>query len=464
VIYGLLRWIAGVALRWYYRDVQVRGIERLPRTGPLLVAPNHPNALVDALLVGRIIPRRLLITAKATLFANPIAAWALRKLGVLPLRRMSDERRRIQGGGAASTTRNEDTFRAVLDALAAGGAVLMFPEGKSWDEPYLAPLRTGIARIALQAQEGGVSGVTIVPVGIVFEQKERPRSRVLVQVGEPIDVEAWSREPHANAVAALTDELTRRLHAVTLNHPSLETAVRERDLAALFAALREEATPLTASRPLEADVALARRIAEGRLLLESLGDALDGGSTSARVNAVLQRADAFVATLATRGLRVEDVTVSPRTLPGARFALREGAFLGIGLPIAVWGRVHHWLPMRLAGLLARGGTSRADPAMRRIVAGVVLVLAWYAIVWFLVRALTGSALGATAYLLTLPIAEDFALRFQERMSRAYERMRAYLTFRRDPALHRTLRAERAWLRDASLELEEELLGSRGSTS
>lgn len=461
MIYPLLRWIAGVALRWYYRDVQVRGLDRLPRTGPLLVAPNHPNALVDALLVGRLLPRRLLITAKATLFANPVAAWTLRALGVLPLRRMSDERQRIQAGGASSRGRNEETFRAVLDALAAGGAVLMFPEGKSWDEPYLAPLRTGTARIALQARADGVSGMTIVPVGIVFEQKERPRSRVLVEVGEPIDVDAWSREPHANAVAALTDELTARLRAVTLNYPSLETAVRERDLATLFVALREDATPLAASRPLDADVALARRIAEGRLLLESRGDAPDDGATSARVDTVLQRADAFVATLAAHRLHVEDVTVSPRTLPGARFVLREGALLGLGLPVAVWGRVHHWLPLWLTRLLARGGTSRADPAMRRIVAGVVLVLAWYALVWTLVHALTGSALGASAYLLTLPIAEDFALRFQGRMSRAYERMRAYLTFRRDPALHQRLRAERAWLRDASLELEEEMLGSRG---
>ena len=64
-VYALLRAIAGVALRWYYRDIQVERLERIPRQRPLLLVVNHPNALVDALLVVWIVPRRVLITAKA---------------------------------------------------------------------------------------------------------------------------------------------------------------------------------------------------------------------------------------------------------------------------------------------------------------------------------------------------------------------------------------------------------------
>lgn len=454
MIYAVLRWLAGIALRWYYRDVRVSGLERLPREGPLLVAPNHPNALVDALLVGRLLPRRLLITAKATLFANPVAAWAFRILGVLPLRRASDERLRLAGGGAPDRARNEDTFRAVLDALARGDAVLMFPEGKSWDEPHLAPLRSGTARIAVQAREDALA-LAIVPVGIVFEQKERPRSRVLVQIGDPIRMTAWSPPPGIDAVAALTQELRERLEAVTLNYPSLEVALRERDLAALFAAIGDRPSSISRVRSLSAEVAVARRIAAARAALERGGAAM----VADRVDALLERASALYRELKDAGIAPDDVSISARTAAGARFALREGVVFAIGAPIALWGRLHHWLPFRLARSAGRGGTSRADPAMRTIVAGLVLTLAWYALVGFLAVRIGGSGVGAVAYVLSLPLAEDFALRFQERIARARRRMRAYLTFRRQPERQIRLRSSLRWILEESESIERELLVS-----
>ncbi|MFL5609336.1 MAG: 1-acyl-sn-glycerol-3-phosphate acyltransferase, partial [Gemmatimonadaceae bacterium] len=65
MIYGLLRWITGIALHWFYSDIRVVGRERIPAEGPLFVAVNHQNALVDSLIVGWIVPRRLAMTAKA---------------------------------------------------------------------------------------------------------------------------------------------------------------------------------------------------------------------------------------------------------------------------------------------------------------------------------------------------------------------------------------------------------------
>src|SRR5919108_4593856 len=182
VLYRLLRAVAGIALRWFYREVSVRHAERIPGGAtPLLLVVNHPNALVDALLVGWAMPRPITITAKATLFENPAVAWFLRYMGVVPLRRASDERRRRAAAGRAADPagrapgidRNTEAFRAILGRLEQGGAVLIFPEGKSHDEPALAPLRTGPARIALQAHdEGRVRSLAILPIGLVFEQKE----------------------------------------------------------------------------------------------------------------------------------------------------------------------------------------------------------------------------------------------------------------------------------------------------
>ena len=148
--------------------------------------------LVEVVAIGQardgVVPRRVRFTAKATIFANPLAAWLLTRVGVVPLRRSHDE---TTGNGAPDPTRNAAAFDAVADALAEQSAIVIFPEGKSHDDPHLAPLRTGLARMVWHAADTrGVQHVRIVPMGLLFEEKERPRSRILVRVGEPIVVDA----------------------------------------------------------------------------------------------------------------------------------------------------------------------------------------------------------------------------------------------------------------------------------
>src|SRR6185437_12944499 len=94
MIYRFLHWIAGIALYWFYREIRVVGDEKIPARGPLLIAVNHQNALVDSLIAGWVIPRRITMTAKATLTVNPFIAALFRTLGVVPLRRASDEPRK----------------------------------------------------------------------------------------------------------------------------------------------------------------------------------------------------------------------------------------------------------------------------------------------------------------------------------------------------------------------------------
>jgi glycerol-3-phosphate O-acyltransferase/dihydroxyacetone phosphate acyltransferase len=473
-VYALLRLIAGVALRWFYRDVQVRHADRVPPgVRPLLLVVNHPNALVDALLVGWAMPRPITITAKATLFENSAFAWFLRYMGVVPLRRASDERRRRAAADPTpGVDRNTEAFRAILGRLERGGAVLIFPEGKSHDEPALAPLRTGPARIALQAhREGRVRGLAILPIGLVFERKEAPRSRVLVDVGEPLDVSSWvtaarAASGGANRTAsgatetdALTEEIDRRLRDVTLNYATADEAARARGLARVFASLLDDPTPVGARRSLEDEVELERRLAQARRLLE--GERADP-TVRTRAERLLDRLDAFEHTLRAERIAIDDVAISVRRRHGARFALREGALLAVAGPVALWGRLNHWLPFRLARALGeRDITSRDQPAMRTILAGLVFVLLFYGAATALVAQLAGAAT-AIAYLVSLPIAADVDLRFAERMRRARQRMRAYLRFRRDPEWRERLCAEHAWLTSEIAELARALEVAGGS--
>ena len=450
-MYSLVRAAAGIALRWYYRDVRIEGVDRIPRGRPLLFVVNHPNALVDALLVGRAVPWRFLILAKATLFQNRLASALLRALGALPVRRASDER----ASGRVDPTRNRDTFLAVREALQRGKTILIFPEGKSHDEPSLAPLKTGAARMALDARDAGVRGVVIVPIGLTFERKELPRTRVLVQVGEPLWLDGWQRrQPAGREIDALTDEIEGRLRAVTLNYASAEHAARAVRLASTIAALFGETRGAMTGRGLDVDAAIARRIDE----LSALPAGAD--PVRARADESIARLDAMERTASTHGVSIDDVGFPVDARSFSRFVARECSLLVISVPLALWGRMNHWLPFRLARIVALESSGDAsDPAMRTVIAGAVFVLIAYAAQTAFVAALCGP-LPAIAYLASLPIAADVDFWLSDRMSRAVRRARSIVALRRNPSLHQRLLNDVAELRSEVLTLDRQLRSLR----
>src|SRR6266550_2729348 len=211
MIYNALRWINGVALHWFYRDIRITGRERIPTGVPLLIAANHQNALVDSLIVAWVMPHRIAMTAKATLTENPLIALLFRIVGVVPLRRVSDEARKANGA-SLDRSRNAEAFREILNLLEHRRAVLIFPEGKSHNEVGLEPLKTGLARLALRARdERSIKGVTILPLGLIFEDKGVPGTIVGAHVGEPIKMDSWPGSDHV----ALIEEVSRRLRRVS---------------------------------------------------------------------------------------------------------------------------------------------------------------------------------------------------------------------------------------------------------
>ena len=439
-MYPLLRAIAGIALRWYYRDVQVEGLERIPLRRPLLLVVNHPNALVDALLIGWVVPRRVLVTAKSTLFQGPFANVALRALGVLPLYRASD----VPPGEHMCRVRNRDSFQAVHHALRDGSTVLIFPEGKTHDEPSLAPLKTGAARMAIQAIDAGdVNDLAIVPIGLTFEQKDTPRTRVLVQIGEPIVMEVWRSLGNVSRAAALTAEIDARLRAITLNYPTNDDAVRAVQLSSLIAALFEPVPPIgVVDRGLGTETAIARRIGTISASLPLAEHAL-----RAQADQLIRRLDAVHRIASSHGVLIEDVGISLKNRPALRFTVREGWLLVIGGPFALWGRINHWFPFRAARAVAmRSVDSAADPAMRTIVAGAAFVSLAYLAQSAAVAAIWGPAAGL-CYLVSLPLAAEINFYLTSRLGRAARRARTYVRFRRDPDLQQRLSADLEALRE-----------------
>ncbi len=243
--YRFVRWLLRLIARAFFRQVEVVGLENVP-DGPTLFAGNHPNSLLDPVLIINTCGRRVSFAAKDTLFKSHLLRSVLLALGAVPIARRDDH-----GGGKLD---NDAAFEAMFALLGAGGAIGIFPEGLSHDESQLAKLKTGAARLALGAKkrQGGV--IHIVPCGLTFVHPARFRSRVLVQYGPAIAVDdEWLARYAADERAAardLTAQLEAGLRALTVNAPDWET-VRALD------AVRRLYQPLDIS--IEERVELARR-------------------------------------------------------------------------------------------------------------------------------------------------------------------------------------------------------------
>ena len=190
----------------------------LPREGPVLVTANHPNSLLDPLLVFRCSERTTRPLAKAPLFEQLLLGTVLKALGGIPVYRRQDDPELMH--------KNDEMFKAAVSALTDGGAIQIYPEGKSHSEPGLVEFRTGAARIALQAEheKDWRLGLSIVPVGITYMKKERARTPVAVRFGRPFgftDLEQAYRNDPNEAVRILTSRIEAGIRKQTLNfvHP-----------------------------------------------------------------------------------------------------------------------------------------------------------------------------------------------------------------------------------------------------
>jgi hypothetical protein len=358
--------------------------------------------------------------------------------------------RDISPEGSADPARNARAFSALRSVLSNNGAVVIFPEGISHVLPSLAPLRTGAARIALDARDGAaIRGLQVLPVGLTFERKEAPRSRVLVRIGEPIAMDSWSATSDAS-VAALTSEIDARLRQVTLNYASADDAARAAALAALLAVTQQEQVQaLGSARPLSVDVSVAARIEGVRQALTRTND----DRLRARVDRLIQDAAAFEETLRRHRISLDDVTISGDARYAPPFIAREFAIVALAGPVALWGAINHWIPFYAARLIARRSVESAvDPAMRTIVAGLALVLGFYTAQGIAVGLLAGWVTAAL-YVISLPLAADVNFLLADRRGRAVQRAATYLRFRRRPRLQARLQSELQRLRHEAVAIE-----------
>jgi 1-acyl-sn-glycerol-3-phosphate acyltransferase len=373
-----LRFILLRLVHLFYPHIEVRGRARLPDHGAIIFVSNHPNGLLDALVVMLGLRRHVWFLAKSTFFANPLGKLAMGAFGALPVFRQRDEGR--EGGARGDRAdRNEATFARCRALLRSGRALALFPEGTTHSNPTMLPLRTGAARIALsaEAEASWRLNLQIVPIGLWYEDKARFRSSALLVVGEPFGLAdyaaSYAADQHA-AADTLTDEIDRRLDAVVLQAESAEV-LKAMPLLAEWTALGKLTT-------------LEQRHARTAELLAAYGRLR--AADPARLEAIERQARAYARALRTLGIEDPwELELNP---------LRRGRiaslvlFLILGLAPAAAGFALTYGPYRLAAPLTPilMGKYEETTSTGKLIIGTVLVL----LGWGLAATMCGWALGA----------------------------------------------------------------------
>jgi glycerol-3-phosphate O-acyltransferase/dihydroxyacetone phosphate acyltransferase len=417
--YAFLRLLARFWIWFLFREVAVRDARRVPPAGPVLLCANHPNNLIDSLLVAAVLSRKVHYLANASLFRNPLLAAFLVRAGAIAVYRRQD--------GPGRADRNPETFAASRRALEAGRVLAIYPEGTTHAETRVQQIKTGAARIALgyeaaraAALPGSLPPLALIPVGLSFEARKSFRSRVLIAFGEQLPLDshaARARQDPVAAVRELTHAIQAAMEAEVVHVERLEIAEVVRAIEELYRG--ELVRQLRAERRLPPEAIDVFRLS--RTIVEAVAHFKVHDPD--RVARLWQRIQHYRALLAE--WRVRDHAVGARLGAGEPdHPLRSSGVAVAGLPVFLYGTVVNALPYLIPRWLARTFAQReTDYATIRLLSSVVAFpLCWGMETWVVWRA-TGSG-WAIAFAASLPLSGLLAYHYL----RGLDRLRAKTGF------------------------------------
>ncbi len=207
--YTLLRLYVDSCTRNSYKKIEVIGYENIPEDGAVIIAPNHTNTLMDALVILQAFKDETVFGARADIFNNPFIAKIMYFLRILPQVRQRD--------GLRNVLKNNDTQETIVETLENKVRFCIFPEGKHRPAHSLQTFGKGTFRAALAANAkfGDKFPVYIVPAGIEYGDYFRHYSTALISFGKPINVTEFVKtnpvENEVQHIEPLRKQLAERI-------------------------------------------------------------------------------------------------------------------------------------------------------------------------------------------------------------------------------------------------------------
>lgn len=196
----------------YFKEIRMHGIDGVPADQPVMLLPNHQNALIDPLLYAAFARgRKPYFLTRSDVFKNPVLGWFFAGLRMMPVYRLRDGRDTLQ--------RNQAVFERCAALFANGEHILLFPEANHNLERRVRPLSKGFTRILAQTFESFPQlDVQVLPVGVNYQQADGFPDRVAFYFGAPFGARGyWSGTKLA--IGPLKERVFRSLTQLTVHYP-----------------------------------------------------------------------------------------------------------------------------------------------------------------------------------------------------------------------------------------------------
>ncbi|MBT4419750.1 MAG: hypothetical protein HOG76_10410 [Candidatus Marinimicrobia bacterium] len=429
----------------FFRRIHVEHKERVRKKGPVILAANHPNTMMDPMLVALLCGRNPHFLGKSTLFNSAISKLFFRSVHVLPVYRKLDAENEMG--------KNAQIFEKCYQSLEEGNALVIMPEGISQMDGTLHEIKTGTARIGLGAevQNAFKLGVQIVPAGINYSSPTEFFSDVHCRFGRPIDLSEYQdlyEKDEYEAVYEVTKQIRDALEKLTTTVESSESAGVLKNLKKIY------------KMELAVDLGLDDDLKQHDFsMTRGMADAINWYSTEhpelfAQMDRRMNRYLAKV-----EGLELRDELLS--TAHGHKTISRRAiGLLGVitGFPIYIWGVVNNFLAYRTPPLVVKYlGTSLEYLSTIKMLSGFVIFGVFYTLQALAVYFLTGSGLLTTLYILSLLPAGRFALYYHDTMQRYRQHIRIFTLFLKRKTLMYEIIQERLTLITAIDEAKAEYM-------
>ena len=200
--------------RTYFKNFKYLGKEKIPKNAGIIYAVNHQNAFLDPIVIAGQTNNPINFLARADIFKNKFVYKLLRSVYMLPIYRQRD--------GVDTIEKNQKTFEDCYEILKNNGHLIIFPEGNHNSKKKLRTLKKGVSRIALGtlSKYGKDIPLYIVPIGIDYDNHFNMNSDVLLNVGEPININNYFDEyvkTPVEILKKLTDQVRENLESVLIH-------------------------------------------------------------------------------------------------------------------------------------------------------------------------------------------------------------------------------------------------------
>lgn len=218
--YNSVKLFLKVSLNFYAKEIKISGRENIPKKGAVLFAINHPNALMDPLFVTSFNPRENHFLVRADVFKKPLIKKALATLNLMPIYRIRDGRKQLSN--------NEEIFKKCFSILKKQQTLIIFPQGGHCRDRTIQPLSKGFTRIVFGAlEENPGLEITVIPVGITYQNSGKYPCKVAVKFGLPIiSSEILNNNPKPKAILILKEKVSSQLKKLTVHIPNDENYKR----------------------------------------------------------------------------------------------------------------------------------------------------------------------------------------------------------------------------------------------